>query len=737
MSAFIVIVQLSVVMMAFALGVLLLSSRQTRAIHVCLAGLACAVGAWALSWLLYEHHIVAVQGVVLGKTNLITALWVPLAWYYFSLVYPYRRGFPYRRFVPLLGLAIGTSGMVIAAKNVAWLDSGSRHADAASSIEFWIYCAVYGVIYLLALSNIIHSYTVAYRSGVRDTARYVAIIAALLGAGFVGMVVAAVGVLLFKNHALIWLAPVVLMGCVVGVFYVLVRQGVFDVRSAMARSVAYAVVVAVMLSLYAGLLFSMSDLIFHSDPPSTLQLLFYIAMALVLLVSLRPLQLLIDRLTHAVFYQNEYQVDETLHKLAQVTANEIELRRIVKGSLDVLYEALHPVYASLYILSAEGKTYHFGRTEQTRLHREHRRQLRLVSQVIDELPQIVRRSDIISLEERRVMDKADAAIVVKLVVQGEHVGVLFLGERRSGMSYGDKDMQLLHMAATELALAIQNGLRFEEVQQFNKRLRREVTNATQQLRRSNRQLHRLDEAKDEFLSIASHQLRTPLTSVKGYLSMLLDGDAGELTERQRSLAEEAFTSSQRMVGLIEDFLNLSRLQTGRFSVEKETVDITELVQEEIATLESVAAARGIKLKAVIATDVPKALLLDESKIRQVVMNFIDNALYYTRAKSTVTIRLSREVGQVRLVVQDKGIGVPAKEQARLFTKFYRASNARKQRPDGTGVGLYLAKKVIIEHGGEMIVRSVEGVGSTFGFMLPIAELLPAKEDTQQLEDDER
>lgn len=729
-----VIVQLCVVMVAFALGVLLLSSRQTRATHVYLAGLAFAIGAWALCWLLYEHHVAPLQGLVFGKLSLITALLVPLACYYFSLTYPYRRAFSHRRFMPLLALAAGAISVIIAAESVVWIVSNSVPGAAARDVLVWAYCVIYGIVYLFAVSNVLHNYNVARRNGVRDTARYVAIVAALLGAGFVGLAVAAGGVLLFKSYTLIWLVPVLLMGCVIGIFYVLVRQGIFDVRSAVARSAAYAIVVGVTLSLYAGLLFSMSDLIFHRDPPGTFQLLFYIAMALVLLVSLRPLQLLIDRLTHTVFYQSEYQVDETLHKLAQVTANEIELRRIVKGSLDVLYGALHPVYASLYILSAEGKTYHFGRTEQARLHREHRRQLRLVSQVIDELPQIVRRSDIISLEERRVMDKADAAIVVKLVVQGEHVGVLFLGERRSGMSYGDKDMQLLHMAATELALAIQNGLRFEEVQQFNKRLRREVTNATQQLRRSNRQLHRLDEAKDEFLSIASHQLRTPLTSVKGYLSMLLDGDAGELSEQQRSLAEEAFTSSQRMVGLIEDFLNLSRLQTGRFSVEKEKVDMTALVQEEIATLEGVAAARGIQLKAIIATDIPQVLLLDEGKIRQVIMNFIDNALYYTRAKSTVTIRLSREAGQIRLVVQDKGIGVPAKEQARLFTKFYRASNARKQRPDGTGVGLYLAKKVIIEHGGEMIVRSIEGEGSTFGFTLPISEVLPAKEDTQQLEE---
>ena len=126
-------------------------------------------------------------------------------------------------------------------------------------------------------------------------------------------------------------------------------------------------------------------------------------------------------------------------------------------------------------------------------------------------------------------------------------------------------------------------------------------------------------------------------------------------------------------------------------------------------------------------------MLDEGKIRQVIMNFADNALYYSRSGMAIQVSLGIEGKEVLFTVKDTGIGVPKEEQARLFTKFYRASNARKQRPDGTGVGLYLAKRVIVEHGGTVIFSSSEGKGSTFGFALPL-EKLRARDTADQLND---
>lgn len=238
-----------------------------------------------------------------------------------------------------------------------------------------------------------------------------------------------------------------------------------------------------------------------------------------------------------------------------------------------------------------------------------------------------------------------------------------------------------------------------------------------QLKRSNDKLKALDEAKDEFISMASHQLRTPLTSIKGYLSMVLEGDVGDVLPQQKDMLNTAYTSAQRMVYLISDLLNVSRLQTGKFMIETVECYLPDVVSEELAQLKEAIAAKNITVLFKKPSSFP-SMSLDETKIRQVIMNFTDNALYYTPSGGEVTVALSATARSVSFTVKDNGIGVPKAEQHKLFGKFFRAGNAKKARPDGTGLGLFMAKKVIVASGGAILFKSKEGKGSTFGFTFP-------------------
>jgi signal transduction histidine kinase len=221
--------------------------------------------------------------------------------------------------------------------------------------------------------------------------------------------------------------------------------------------------------------------------------------------------------------------------------------------------------------------------------------------------------------------------------------------------------------------------------------------------------------------MASHQLRTPLTSVKGYLSIVIEGDAGSLTKPQRDMLTQAYFGSQRMVYIIADLLNVSRIRTGKFVIDASPVNLSKVVANELDQLQELAKIRQIKLAYDAPKDFPE-LMLDEMKIRQIIMNFVDNAIYYTKSGGQITISLSETNTTIELRVLDTGIGVPKREQPHLFTKFYRAANARQMRPDGTGLGLFMAKKVIIAQGGALIFESKEGKGSTFGFILSKSKL---------------
>lgn len=320
-------------------------------------------------------------------------------------------------------------------------------------------------------------------------------------------------------------------------------------------------------------------------------------------------------------------------------------------------------------------------------------------------------------EVRRLLKSYRVEFALALMRGHQVTGFLFIGPASKG-ELKKYQIRTISEIRHELAIAVQNAVSLETIKELNSNLQQKVTAATGELQHSNEQLRDLDKAKDEFVSMASHQLRTPLTSVKGYISMVLEGDAGKISKDQRKLLSEAFTSSERMVHLINDFLNVSRIQTGKFLIERHDIDLVKIVEQEVSSLQTTAESRGLTFKVVVPPK-PVILSLDENKIRQVIMNFIDNALFYSRPETEIIIHLSVTPRDVKLEVRDQGIGVPLSQQTRLFTKFFRADNARLQRPDGTGVGLFLTKKVIDGHGGKLVFSSVEGKGSTFGFKLPI------------------
>ena len=322
---------------------------------------------------------------------------------------------------------------------------------------------------------------------------------------------------------------------------------------------------------------------------------------------------------------------------------------------------------------------------------------------------------------RSAIERRHISLVVPLMSNEELIGCLLLGEQQGG-GYTKRDIRALETVVDSLVIAIQNARSVQVVRDLNTHLEQRVNSATKELRATNRQLIELDTTKDEFVSMASHQLRTPLTSIKGYLSMVLEGDAGKITAEQRQLLDEAFTSSERMVHLISDFLNVSRLQTGKFMIDRKKTDLANVVSQEVESMKQIAESHGMTIRYRQPSVFP-VLYIDDDKLRQVIMNFIDNAIYYSPdSRAPIIVKLAVEDGYAVFRVVDKGMGVPVEVQRQLFTKFFRAENARKQRPDGTGIGLYLAKRVIDGHGGKLVFESAEGKGSTFGFRLPVRKL---------------
>jgi len=526
----------------------------------------------------------------------------------------------------------------------------------------------------------------------------------------------------FSNTSFIPFAPSYSLMFTVTFTYIILKHHLFDIRLFIARFLAYLLLLIVSGTVY-GFVTVILSYVLTGVQPSITQTLVSTIIVGVLILFVQPLRLFFNRITRTFFYQDAYETKDVLDKLASVLVRSTNIDLLADNSMSILKEALKPQQITMLLLDEtqnDGRRFIYTGKGAPKL-------LSIFSAKDLESSPALLVAD--TLEEqlkhtRTKMQHANIAIIARLETKGGSVGYCFFGYKTSGSVYSQRDIDLIRIACDELAVAIQNALRFEQIKDFNSTLQHRIEDATKELRASNTQLQKLDEAKDEFVSMASHQLRTPLTSVKGYISMVLEGDAGKITATQRKLLGEAFTSSERMVHLIGDFLNVSRLQTGKFMLEQRQINLSKIVVQEVDSLQTTVEAHGLKLEFHPPSYFP-LLYIDEGKIRQVIMNFIDNAIYYSEEGTTITVTLVIEGGYATLQVRDTGIGVPKTEQAHLFTKFFRATNARKQRPDGTGVGLFLAKKVIVAHGGNMLFESTEGVGSTFGFRLPIKRLSAA------------
>ncbi len=229
--------------------------------------------------------------------------------------------------------------------------------------------------------------------------------------------------------------------------------------------------------------------------------------------------------------------------------------------------------------------------------------------------------------------------------------------------------------------------------------------------------HEVERTKDELLALASHQLRTPASGVKQYIGILTSGIVGPLTPAQQQIAEKAFNTNERQIEIINELLYVSKIEAGKVTLRLTRSNITPAVQRSVDSLQAAAKQKNIKI--VFKTKQPRYIYGDEQYYAMIVDNLISNAVKYSYPNTMVTVRISaRQDNMLAIAVTDKGVGIPHGDQAQLFRKFHRINNPLTRSESGSGLGLFLAYQLARAHGGDIIVVSQEGKGSTFTLLLP-------------------
>jgi GAF domain-containing protein/anti-sigma regulatory factor (Ser/Thr protein kinase) len=299
---------------------------------------------------------------------------------------------------------------------------------------------------------------------------------------------------------------------------------------------------------------------------------------------------------------------------------------------------------------------------------------------------------------------ARSVLAVPVLRDDEALGVIVFA-RTAIRPFAAREVELVETFADQAAIAIQNVRLFSEIQ-----------DKSQQLEIASRH-------KSEFLANMSHELRTPLNAIIGFSEVLLQGIFGDINEKQREYLADVLGSGQHLLSLINDILDLSKIEAGRMDLELSTFPVRDALDSGLTIVKERATRNGIRLSASVASDVGN-IEADERKVKQILYNLLSNAVKFTPNGGRVDISVSADNGDVRVEVRDTGIGVAAEDQERIFEEFRQVGRERSR--EGTGLGLTLTKRFIELHGGRIWLESTPGQGSTFAFTLPLRRAAPVR-----------
>ena len=306
--------------------------------------------------------------------------------------------------------------------------------------------------------------------------------------------------------------------------------------------------------------------------------------------------------------------------------------------------------------------------------------------------------------------------------------VVEMGEGRFEVTRRRKDGALIDIAVTMSAVRNNEGevVGVAAIAQDitdRRRLEQEREEFTRELEVRNERLLELDRLKDEFVALVSHELRTPLTSIRGYLELVLDGEAGEVTDEQRQFLGVVERNANRLLELVGDLLFLAQIEAGKLSLEVGAVDLAAVAAESVETARPLAEDKEITLT--LATSPLPLLAGDRARLAQLLDNLVSNAIKFTPEGGRVDVRASSSRGNAILEVRDTGMGIPAEEQEHVFERFFRTTRATEQAIQGTGLGLAISKAIVHAHGGRITLASSDGEGATFRVTIPIRAVQPA------------
>lgn len=707
------------------LATVVLSNNRHSFLHVFLfllsLGFAGSIGANYFTTFYHDApHIL----IWIRWTMSFAGLAVP-SWYLFI------RNFPHRSLVipknVVITAGIVTIGLMALALS-PWMFTGVTLQNGNISAHPGFGLAIFFLAFAVYLTGMIRTFVRQMRStyGIeRAQLQYV------LGATIVSFTLIilfnVIGPLVLHASALVTftnIAPLVFTAIVA---FTIVRYRLLDIRIIFRRTTVYFLTLFIILGVSAVLVDWGSNNFSGSTPiPWSLAVITFG------LIVFDPLKLWIERLANRFFFTSLYNVQVTLADLGRELTHTIDLQQIVNSVVETIKTTMKLDRAGVLLYDQTTSNYHivknigFNEENGISLVRNNFLTNYLTTKRRSVLLQELEGMQIAGQGNGEVgklvvnMKRIEAALCLPLTFGKHLIGIIVLGSKVTKEAYTSGDLQLLDSIADQASIAIQNGLLYQQVQDFNKNLQSKVDEQTKDISEKNEHLQELIKMKSEFLTIASHQLRTPLTAVRGLLAMQADGDFDNLSKTEvKTEQRHMLDSANRLSSIVNDLLKAMELEGGSLNFEFQEVQLEDMVDSVCSDLKPNYDSKQLYLKFEHPTPPLPKIEAEPKMLHEVLMNIVDNAEKYTNSGGTTISALSKG-DNIILTVKDTGIGVPKTDRPKLFQKFSRGEKSTFQHTDGSGLGLFIAKNVVDEHHGKIDITSDgEGKGATVTIILPI------------------
>ncbi len=518
----------------------------------------------------------------------------------------------------------------------------------------------------------------------------------------------------FGNYTLQQFGPLTTILFVGVTTYAIVRHRLLNIRLLVARSVVYSILVLLIGLAYSFVILFIGRTFFNITV-SFNQEVIYLLLVLFIAITFQPLKESVKQITDKFLYKGEYKPNILLSSLNNTMIQTIELEELIEKTLVEIVRGVHLSKGAVVIFKGDAvyKKKTVGLTNEA-----FNNEANFIA--LSKHKRILVHQEEDDSEIHELLEKMNVSVVIPLITGDKLHGVLLLGEKLSGQIFTEEDIQFLGIFGPVFAVAIENSKAYEEIKDFNRTLQEQVDKATSELRLANEHLKELDKLKDEFVAIASHELRTPMNVIRGNLWLILN-EHKNLSPEDEAKIKVSLDSSQHLISLVSDILDVSAIEGKRIKLNPSQIDLKALIQAQIEEMQTLAQQKNIKLESKIESEKVMAYA-DPDKVKQVLTNLIGNAFKFTPGGGSITISARIEGKNAKVSVADTGPGIKKDDLSKLFTKFGKleTSFSKSANTSGVGLGLYISKNLIEMSRGEITIESEVGKGTTFSFTLPVS-----------------